>query len=269
MRRSFCMIILSKILSSFLSPFVWTMALLVAALLAKHPKKRNRISIAAFLLLLLFSNGWLLTVLQARFHAQPMPMSVHEKYTYGIVLGGMARYDETSKQGYFNMSSDRFIQTALLYKKGHIQKIIVSGGPNGTETKDDFREADFLAKNLVDLGIPPDAILVENTSRNTIENARFTKRILDSVGGDYTKSVLITSAFHIPRAVKTFEMEGIAVRPYPCAFSILPSHLVFDAGSLLPAAGVLDAWGGFFKEMLGRAYLSINASVSGKQASGK
>jgi uncharacterized SAM-binding protein YcdF (DUF218 family) len=192
-----------------------------------------------------------------------MPMGSNERYRYGIVLGGMARYDEVNKRGYFNMSSDRFIQTALLYKKGHIEKIIVSGGPNGMEMKDDFREADFLAKNLVDLGIPAADILVENKSRNTVENARFTKRVLDSVGGTSTKSVLITSAFHIPRAVKTFEMEGIAVRPYPCAFSILPSHIVFDAGSLLPSAGALDAWGGFFKELLGRLYLNIKASLTG------
>ncbi len=257
------MYLFNKIVSFFLSPFVWVCLLLLIALLTKNAKKRIRLNVVAVLLLLVFSNGWLLTVLQSKFHAEPMPMKAGEKYTYGIVLGGMARYDEINKQGYFNMSSDRFIQTALLYKKGYIEKIIVSGGPNGMEMKDNFREADFLAINLIDLGIPAADILVENKSRNTIENARFTKRVLDSVGGIRTKSVLITSAFHIQRAVKTFELEGIAVRPYPCAFSILPSHLVFDAGSLLPSGGALDAWGGFFKELLGRLYLNVKASLTG------
>lgn len=257
------MYLLNKIVSFFLSPFVWVCLLLLIALMTNNTKKKKRLNVAAVLFLLVFSNGWLLTVLQSRFHAEPMPMKAGEKYTYGIVLGGMARYDEVNKQGYFNMSSDRFIQTALLYKQGYIEKIIVSGGPNGMEMKDNFREADFLAKNLVDLGIPAADILIENGSRNTVENARFTKRVLDSVGGTRSKAVLITSSFHIPRAVKTFELEGIAVRPYPCAFSILPSHLVFDAGSLLPSAGALDAWGGFFKELLGRFYLNIRASLAG------
>ena len=125
--------------------------------------------------------------------------------------------------------------------------------------EDNFREADFIAKNLVDLGIPPSDILIENRSRNTIENAAFSKKLIDQLGGIRSRAVLITSAFHIPRATETFEQAGIPIRPYPCAFSILPSAKRFGPASLLPSSGTIDGWGGMIREMLGRLYLKLRS----------
>jgi uncharacterized SAM-binding protein YcdF (DUF218 family) len=184
-------------------------------------------------------------------------MQANEHYDLGIVLGGMTSYDRVNKEGHFNISSDRFIQVALLYKKGHIKKIIASGGQNGMFLEDNFREADFIAENLIALGVPASDIMIENKSRNTVENAAFSKQLIDQHGGIASKAVLITSAFHIPRAKETFEQAGIQVRPYPCAFSILPSATIFTAASLLPSSGTLDGWGGIIREMLGRVYLRV------------
>lgn len=158
------------------------------------------------------------------------------------------------------MSSDRFIQTALLYKKGHIKKIIASGGQNGMFLEDNFMEADFVAQNLMALGIPAEDIWIENQSKNTMENARFSKQIMDSNGGLKTKAVLITSSFHIPRAALSFEQAGIAVRPYPCAFSILPSATRFSAVNMIPVSWAMDSWGGFFREMIGITYLKLKGA---------
>ena len=158
------------------------------------------------------------------------------------------------------MSSDRFIQTALLYKKGHIKKIIASGGQNGMFLEDNFMEADFVAQNLMALGIPAEDIWIENQSKNTMENARFSKQIMDSNGGLKTKAVLITSAFHIPRATLSFEQAGIAIRPYPCAFSILPSATRFSAVNMIPVSWAMDSWGGFFREMIGITYLKLKGA---------
>lgn len=207
--------------------------------------------------LLFFTNPWLINNLQYPFHAPPMPMKAGEKYDVGIVLGGMTSYDRVNKEGHFNMSSDRFIQTALLYKKGYIKKIIASGGQNGMFSEDNFVEADFIAKNLVDLGIPAEDIMIENRSKNTVENASYSKELMNRNGLLDTKAVLITSAFHIPRATLTFEQAGISVRPFPCAFSMLPSATKFGGGTMVPASWAMDSWGGFFKEMLSMAYLKI------------
>ena len=254
------MFIIGKILYFFLSPFVWVFILVILTALTKTENKRKKLAGIALAVLLFFSNPWLINNLQYPFHAPPMPMAASERYDVGIVLGGMTSYDRVNKQGHFNMSSDRFIQTALMYKKGHIKKIIASGGQNGMFSEDNFMEADFIAKNLIDLGIPAEDIWIEKQSKNTIENALFSKKIIDSNGGLKTKAVLITSAFHIPRATLSFEQAGIAVRPYPCAFSMLPSATSFNAASMIPASWAMESWGSFFRELIGMTYLKLKGA---------
>lgn len=251
------MFIITKILGFILNPFYWILGILVFIYFLKNDKKRKRLLGLSLFMLLVFSNPWLISRLQYPFHAPPMPMGVNERYEYGIVLGGMTSYDKVNKVGHFNMSSDRFIQTALLYKKGYIKKIVASGGQNGMFLEDDFVEARFIAQNLLDLGIPSADIIIEDSSRNTIENAAFTHKIVNQLGGFKGKAVLITSAFHIPRAMETFEKEGIAVRPYPCAFSILPDDVKIGGPSFIPATWAMDAWAQFLKELIGRAYLKL------------
>jgi tetratricopeptide (TPR) repeat protein len=94
-------------------------------------------------------------------------------------------------------------------------------------------------------------------ARDSIVNQENTKKILDSLGANKTKTVLITSAFHIPRAEATFKSAGVNVRPYPCAFSILPSSVKFSAESLLPSTSAMDGWAGLFKELIGLAVIKM------------
>jgi len=249
------MFILSKIVGILLNPFLWIIVLSIIALYQRRDKKRKKLYLIALCITLFFSNPWLITTLEYPFHTPPMPMSANEKYEVGVVLGGYTSYDRVNKAGHFNMSSDRFIQVALLYKKGYIRKIIVTGGQNGFTDEGDYVEAEFVASNLMDLGIPASDIYVEGKSRNTVENAEYSYKILDSLGLKKNKVVLITSAFHMPRAKETFEKAGFNIRPYPCAFSILPSSIRFSIDSIIPAAWAFDAWGGFLKEMVGRVYL--------------
>jgi uncharacterized SAM-binding protein YcdF (DUF218 family) len=251
------MFIITKIIGLILNPFLWIITVSVVAIYQRQHKLRKKLYAIVLFMMLFFSNPWLITTLQYPFHTPPMPMSTNERYEVGIVLGGYTSYDRVNKAGHFNMSSDRFIQSAWLYKKGFIKKIIVTGGQNGFTNEDDFVEAEFVASTLKDLGIPSSDIFVEGNSRNTIENAEYSHKILDSLGLKKSKVMLITSAFHMPRARETFEKAGFIIRPYPCAFSILPSSIRFSVDSIIPAAWAFDAWGGFLKEMVGRVYLMV------------
>ena len=251
------MFIVTKIIGLILNPFLWIIALSVFALYKRQDKKRKKIYVIVLFTTLFFSNPWLITILQYPFHTPPMPMNAKEQYEIGVVLGGYTSFDKVNKTGHFNMSADRFIQAAWLYKKGFIKKIIVTGGQNGFNNEDDFVEAEFVGSKLKDLGISPSDIFIEGNSRNTIENAEYSFKIVDSLGLKKNKVVLITSAFHMPRAKETFEKAGFNIRPYPCAFSILPSSIRFSVESLIPAAWAFDAWGGFLKEMVGRVYLMV------------
>ena len=209
----------------------------------------------ALILMLFFTNSWIIQNLMLRYQTNPKPMAAGEQYSAGILLGGLAGYDESYKQGFFNQSSDRFIQTVRLYKEGHIRKVIVSGG-NAIFAGDDFREADFLVENLLAIGVLKEDILSEREAINTIENSRLTHRITDSLQlrGPF---VLITSAFHMPRAMKIFANEGMQVRPFPCAYLVLPSDKRFGLLSLLPSVNALSLWNIYLKEQVGNLSIRL------------
>ena len=173
-------------------------------------------------------------------------------------MGGLVAYNETDNQGYFNNVSDRFIQTALLYKQGYINKIIVAAG-NGYITGNNFSEALFIKARLVELGIPADSIYTDSDSRNTAENALNAKRIVDSakLAPPY---LLISSALHLPRAVKVFKKTGINVVPYPCNFLTKDTRNNFFEDYILPSSLALSRWDNFIKEILG----SLLYSITGK-----
>ena len=68
-------------------------------------------------------------------------------------------------------------------------------------------------RQLEDLGVAPDRIIAEDRSRNTIENAVFSRRLADPKPGQ--RWLLVTSAYHMPRSVAAFRAAGFPVEPYP------------------------------------------------------
>ena len=165
-----------------------------------------------------------------------------------IVLGGFA--GETSPgKGQFNTSADRFIQTIELFDLGRAKHILMSGGSaNLVNTK--FREADWVVKQFKNVNIPDSALLIENQSRNTLENASFSKKLLES---HHLKPpyILVTSAFHMRRAMGIFRRDGIDVIPYPCNYLTGSTAVTFD--SFIPDSQALGNWDFYIKEVVGNA----------------
>ena len=79
----------------------------------------------------------------------------------------------------------------------------------------DEREADHIAPMFTELGVAPDRLELENRARNTYENARYARELVAPVAGETW--ILVTSAFHMPRAVGCFRAVGWEVVPYPVA----------------------------------------------------
>lgn len=183
------------------------------------------------------------------YQAKPIEIPDGKTYKAGIVLGGFVSYNMKDDKGYFNPACDRFIQTALLYKTGKIENIIVAAG-NGYIVKHDFKEAEFIKQHLVELGIPPQSIFIDPNSRNTLENAINSRRIIDSVhlNGPF---LLISSALHIPRAVKVFTKKDVSVIAFPCDFMSenVGNNILEDF--ILPSANSLRNWDAFLKEIVG------------------
>jgi uncharacterized SAM-binding protein YcdF (DUF218 family) len=173
-----------------------------------------------------------------------LPKGSH--YSAAIVLGGFASEDFHG-HGYFNTTSDRFIQALKLKLNGTVSHILISGG-NSSLLSTDFRESDWVTQELEEFQVPDSVILNENRARNSFENATYSMRILDSL--DLRPPyVLITSAYHMKRATLVFKKMNIPIVPYPCNYIAGMGRT--DLGDFIPSFGVLGTWEMYLKELIG------------------
>jgi uncharacterized SAM-binding protein YcdF (DUF218 family) len=131
-----------------------------------------------------------------------------------IVLGGPIDPDLSVAHDtpVIRSAPDRLIAAAALAHQYPNARIIFSGGsPN--LISNDAREADFAAEIFEGLGVDKSRLAVERRSRNTYENAEFSKTIAAPKTGE--RWLLVTSAFHMPRSIGIFRKVGFAVEPYP------------------------------------------------------
>lgn len=111
--------------------------------------------------------------------------------------------------GYFN---DRGYEAIRLHHKINDSKIITSGYPGSYKT---ISEAEVNANKLIELGIKKENILMQSEPRDTQEEARHIKKI---VGNE--NFILVTSAYHMPRAMRAFKQEGLDPIPAPANFFV-------------------------------------------------
>ncbi len=246
--------VLSKLLVYLIFPFTWVIILFAWYFLCKSPKRKRRLLIAAVAILFLFSNAWLLNLFAGIWEPEPKTIPAGKKYSCAIVLGGFVAADRNDS-GYFTLASDRFIQGVKLYQTGAVDHILVSGG-NGSLMKHAFRESKWAETQLLAMGVPQSGILIENDSRNTLENAAFSKRVLDSAGLK-PPYVLVTSAFHMPRSLWCYKQEGMNVIPYPCNY--FAGRGKFNITDLFPQAHVMDLWFVYIKELVGYCAYEVKA----------
>ena len=113
---------------------------------------------------------------------------------------------------------DRFISGINLYRANKSEKLIFTGGINPLNPTlppegDIYMEEAFL------MGIPKKDLFTTRPVFNTFEEAKAIKKLLDKEKNfEQKKIILVTSAFHMKRAKKIFEREGINVLPYPDDF---------------------------------------------------
>jgi uncharacterized SAM-binding protein YcdF (DUF218 family) len=131
-----------------------------------------------------------------------------------IVLGGAISPDVSAARDEvaLNEAGERLTAAAELARRYPAARILFSGG-SGALIYDEGAEAAFAARILEDLGIPRARIVLEDRSRNTVENARFSKALAQPKPGE--RWLLVTSAHHLPRAVGVFRKVGFPVEAYP------------------------------------------------------
>lgn len=131
-----------------------------------------------------------------------------------VVLGGGIDADLSMSHGkaVFTRAADRIVEAAALARQYPNARIIYSGG-SANLIDADAREADYAAAIFERLGVARERLTMERRSRNTKENAEFSKLLAAPKSGE--RWLLLTSAFHMPRSVGIFRKAGFAVEPYP------------------------------------------------------
>jgi uncharacterized SAM-binding protein YcdF (DUF218 family) len=211
---------LSKLLPIFIYPLGLSCVLLIwAFFLALRRSRLAAIPIVLSLAILaIASNPRISDALFKSLEWQNLPPQELPTADAIVVLGGATRSISPPRvMPDLNEHGDRIIYAAKLYKDGKAPLIILSGGRIQWYGKEES-EAKDMARLLELTGVPQEAIIRENKSLNTYENAIFTKKILEAKG--LKKILLVTSAFHTPRSLKIFARQGIEAIPAPTDFLI-------------------------------------------------
>jgi uncharacterized SAM-binding protein YcdF (DUF218 family) len=238
--------ILSKVLNFIIAPMLWLFILLLLAIIYKN--KRKGILIFTFILFYLLSNKFLFNEVITKWEVKPIPIENIGKYDVAIVLGGFSGYDSTYKKVRLNEAGDRIWQALQLYETGKVKKIFISGG-SGMLLHQDITEADMVKAFLLSLNIPKKDVIMEADSRNTHENAVNTAKWL-SMHDSIKTYFLVTSAWHMPRALGCYKKVGINAQPYSTNNFSDPRW--FDPDALfLPQPSIISQWSLLIREWVG------------------
>jgi uncharacterized SAM-binding protein YcdF (DUF218 family) len=210
---------LSKLIPRLLFPPGGNLVLFVLAwfLRKRRPRLAGGLFLFSALTLYAFSTGAVSGLLIAPLENEYADVAVESVPTAeaivvlgGGVTGAAGQHHEPELHG----SGDRLRKGVALYKAGKAPVIVYTGGNIGFLGAAGEPEAVGASKILQSLGVPAAAIMTESRSRNTRENAEFTRSLLGAGGAH--RILLVTSAMHMPRAAALFRHAGFTVIPVPC-----------------------------------------------------
>ncbi|MGQ1785741.1 YdcF family protein [Saccharicrinis sp. GN24d3] len=222
-------------------------------------KKRRLLLVLAIGILIVFSNQLIYYQVSGWWEGELEKSESLQQYEGIILLGGFSNYRSKSRRIQFTRSSDRLLQAVRLYKEGKANRFIFTGGSSRIIIREKS-SGEFLKEYLVLLGIPEDSILTEWQARNTYENAVETWKLLKAEGISDKKFLLVTSGFHMKRALGCFKKVGIDVTPFKT--DALQGNVPPEIWEcFMPSASVLATWELLFKEWVGYAVYSVKGYV--------
>jgi uncharacterized SAM-binding protein YcdF (DUF218 family) len=156
--------------------------------------------------------NWLLYPLEERFPQWDAARGAPDGI---IVLGGAIETEASEAHGEtaFNSSAGRIVAAATLAHRYPNARILYSGGNANVVANLSLREADYVTSVFEGLGISRDRLILERESRNTFENGVYSKALAAPKPGE--RWLLVTSAFHMPRAIGIFRKLDFPVEAYP------------------------------------------------------
>ncbi len=255
---------LSKLLPLLVYPLGLSCVLLGAALIVqRNPRWQTRL-VGVTLAILWLGGNRIVTMtvvrsLEWRYAPPPGRTAPLPTGDAIVLLGGATR-----ELGYprpiheVNEAGDRILYAAWLYNHGAAPRILISGGtapwvsPQGGPP-----EAEAMAELLEMMGVPREALWLEEESRNTQENAANSFEILAE--HNVKTVILVTSALHMPRAMMLFQNPDFTVLPAPTDYMISQAEwdhytqpsLAIQVMNLIPSSRDLALTSQAMKEYIG------------------
>ena len=244
------MLILNKLLPLLVSPLFLFMLWTLLALLFK----RSRWIWPALALLWLSATPWL---------AQPLVRAVEQdavlldpaampKADAIVLLSGMVRTVPAAGEQLrreWQDGVDRFEGSLALWREGRAPRLLITAGRQPWDVGNDT-EGHWLREQALARGVPSAAVELTPEVENTVAEALAVQALMP--GGHI---LLVTSAFHMPRARAEFESAGLRVTAFPVDLRV--GLRAFSAQDLVPNAEALAQTSMALREWLGRAFYSL------------
>ena len=243
------MIYLHKILPLIFSPLMLVIGLIILGIIFNLRK----FSLIGIIILILSS----LPIISNKFIAylekdyQPIEIADVENVDAIVVLSGMIRVigDEENLKYEFTDSVDRFFAGLDLFNNNKSPILILTRGKMPWSIG--IAEGEYLKELAIKYGVSEENIILTDEVQNTDQEAKAIKEILT----EDAKIILVTSAFHMPRAEKVFKAANINLIPYPVDFQNSKSKTTMM--DFIPSAGSLFDTSHFVREMIGRLYYNL------------
>jgi uncharacterized SAM-binding protein YcdF (DUF218 family) len=240
--------VFSKIFYFLLMPISWITLCLAFAVILKKGRSKKVFLYLGFAQLILFTSPVITTEVVNWWEMDYILIDDLENYDIAIILTGVTSDQEPRDRVNYRKGADRVLHPIHLYKIGKIKKILVTGGSGLVINKNEDVESENLKKTLLLAGIPETDIILEPKAKNTHENAQFSADILNK-NFPNQRYLLVTSAFHMRRALACFQKEGVTVTTFPVDF--YGEERSFYPDKFLPGVESLLIWQILIKEWVG------------------
>ena len=233
------------------------MGIVLTLLLVFIFRKKVKFIYSAFIFLIIFSNGLFADILW-RLLEHPWKRLDYSLVapSDGIVVLSSRRHLPPGNTKIIEWyDPDRFLAGIDLYKANKSNRLIFTGGINPLSS-DLPPEGDIYIKEAISMGLPKEDLFTTYPVNNTLQEAKAIKKLLNDELPPLIQNriILVTSAFHMKRAKKVFESEGISVQPYPVDFKSNKSFIssLRNPLSWMPSSSSLYKSSSGIREIIGR-----------------
>ena len=243
------MIYVHKMLPLLVSPLGLALAFLLLALVVR----RRWPALGAIVVLYAFSTQWVADRLFAYVEGPGPKLAVQAlpKADAVVVLSGMLATPAAVPNGYeWGGAADRFFDGLVAFQAGKAPLLVFTAGKLPWE-RHASNEGARLVQKAHQLGVPMPSIRLTAPVENTADEAREVAKLL----GNEKRVILVTSAFHMPRAASLFERQGFDVVRFAVDYRVEERQTT--PMTFLPDADALDKSSDAIRELLGRAYYAI------------